>query len=287
MLAAWIFGPGFFSSQPVHVALAVGGIAAAVSGVVGIFTVMRGQAFAGHALSDVGTTGGSAATLLGVSPLFGFVAMNVVAAGVMETIGIRRRKGRDLATGIVLGAALGLAAVFLYLDTTASSTTGVTVNILFGSIFTLPPAIIGVVGAFAAIAMALVGVLYRPLILSSLSEELAGARGVPVRLVGLGYLLALAIGVSLSAVTTGAILSTALLVGPPAAALRLTKRSGWAILAAVAIGVAITWTSVLLSYDSYYWTAVHQGWPVSFFVVTLVLGTYLLAGFSRPRRRHS
>ncbi len=273
-----VFGPGFFSSPPVHVALVVGGVVAVVSGVVGTFTVMRGQSFAGHALSDIGTAGGAAAFLLGISPLFGFTAMNVAAAGVMETIGIRRPRGRDLATGIVLGAGLGLAAAFLFLGTTETSTTGAAVNVLFGSVFTLPTSIVPVIGIFGAVALALIAVLYRPLVLSSLSSDLASARGVPVRLVGLGHLLALALAVSLSAVTIGAILSTALLIGPPAAALRLTKRTGWAIVVSCAIGLVATWGGVLASYDSYYWPPTHHGWPVSFFVVTLVLAFYVLAG---------
>src|SRR5580658_7824795 len=97
------FGPGFFSSAPVHTALLVAGFAAVSSAVVGTFTVLRGQSFAGHSLADIGTAGGSAAFLVGVNPLYGFIAMNVVAAGVMELIGIRRPRGRDVATGIVLG----------------------------------------------------------------------------------------------------------------------------------------------------------------------------------------
>ena len=103
-----LFEPGFFSSEPVQVALVVGAITAVVSGIVGVFTVIRGQSFAGHALSDIGTAGGSAAFLVGASTLYGFVAFNVVAAAVMELIGIRKPRGRDLATGIVLGASLGL-----------------------------------------------------------------------------------------------------------------------------------------------------------------------------------
>ena len=71
--------------------------------------------------------------------------------------------------------------------------------------------------------------LYRPLLLSSVSYDLAAARRVPVRLVGAGYLLALALAVSLSAVTIGAILSTALLIGPAAIALRVVTRTGVAI----------------------------------------------------------
>ena len=113
-------------------------IVAVVSGVVGVFTVIRGQSFAGHALADIGTAGGSAAFLVGVSTLYGFVALNVVGGGGDGADRHPRPRGRDLATGIVLGAALGLAALFLYEDTVTSSTTGATVNVLFGSVFTSP-----------------------------------------------------------------------------------------------------------------------------------------------------
>ena len=272
-----IFEPGFLSNGPVQTALIVGGVVAVVSGIVGTFTVIRGQSFAGHSLADIGTAGGSAAFLLGISPLFGFVAMNLMAAGVMESIGIRRPRGRDLATGIVLGAALGLAALLLYLDTTASSTTGATVNVLFGSIFTLPSSLVPVIAIFSVVAAGIVLAMYRPLLLSSVSSDLATAQGVRVRLVGIGYLAALAVAVSLSAVTIGAILSTALLIGPAATALRLTNRTGRAAIIAAALGVVATWLGVLLAYDSYYWFPSRGGWPVSFFVVTLVFVFYLLS----------
>ena len=117
--------------------------------------------------------------------------------------------------------------------------------------------------------------LYRPLLLVSVSPELAAARGLPVRLIGALYLLAMALAVALSAVTIGAILSTALLVGPAATALRLTRRPGRAILAAGLVGIGAMWLGILLAYDSYYWPPLHHGWPVSFFVVTLVLVAYL------------
>jgi len=283
-LLAPVFEPGFFSSPPVDIALIVGGVVAVVSGVVGTFTVMRGQSFAGHALADIGTTGGSGAFLVGASPLYGFVVMNVIAAGVMELIGIRRPRGRDLATGIVLGAALGLAALFLYLDTTTSSTTGATINVLFGSIFTLASSMVPVIAILGALAVGTVLLCFRPLVLSSLSPDLAATRGVPVRLVGMAYFTALALAVSLSAVAIGAILSTALLIGPAATALRLTKRTGTAMVIAATLGVVATWTGVLLAYDSYYWQPSHHGWPVSFFVVALVFVFYVVVELSVGRR---
>ena len=63
-----IFEPGFFSSAPVHTAAAVGAAVAVVSAVVGVFTVMRGQSFGGHALGDVSAAGGSGALLHRADP---------------------------------------------------------------------------------------------------------------------------------------------------------------------------------------------------------------------------
>src|SRR5277367_4039198 len=148
-----IFEPGFFSSPQVHVAIALGGVVAVVSAVTGVFTVMRGQSFGGHALGDVSAAGGSGALLIGLSPIAGFVGLGIVGAGVMDLIGVQRLRGRDLATGIVLGAAIGMSALFLYLDASSGATTGATQQILFGSIFTTTSATIGVVAILGALAL--------------------------------------------------------------------------------------------------------------------------------------
>jgi zinc/manganese transport system permease protein len=273
-----IFARGFFADGGVQVAIGVSVAVAIVSGLVGVFTVIRGQSFAGHAIADLGATGGAGAFLVGVGPLWGFVAIGVVAAATMELIGVQRARGRDLATGVVLGAGLGLAALFLYWDTIYRSTSGATVTILFGSVFAIGSSTVPIVVVLGLIAVGLVGAIYRPLLLSSLSPEIAAARGLPVRAIGAAFLLAMAIAVSLSAVTIGAILSTALLVGPAAAALRLTRRPGRAILVAIAIGLGASWLGILLAYDSYDWPPAGHGWPVSFFVVVVVFLCYVLAG---------
>ena len=271
----WVFEPGFFASQPVHVALVIGGVVAVVSAATGVFTVMRGQSFGGHALGDVSAAGGSGALLIGFSPIAGFVGLGIVGAGVMDLIGVQRLRSRDLATGIVLGAAIGMSALFLYVNTSS----GATQQILFGSIFTASSATIGVVVILGALALGTVAAIYRPLLLATVSPDIAAARGIPVRLIGIAYMLTLAVSVGLSSVATGAILSTALLIGPAAAALRLTRRVSTAVLAACLIGVAATWVGILLTYDSYYWGSARR-LPVSFFIVAVVFAAYLLAGLS-------
>jgi len=281
----YIFEPGFFGSSPVHVALAVGTVVAITSAVVGVFTVIRGQSFAGHALGDLSTTGGSGAFLVGVNQFWGYLAFGAGAAAFMEMIGVQRRRGRDVATGVVLGAGLGLAALFLYLGTQYSSTTGASFTILFGSIFVLTSSTVPALITSALLALATVVVLARVLLLSSLSPDIAEARGVPVRAVGALFLMALAVSVALSAVIIGAVLSTALLVGPAATALRLVKGPVRAMVTAAGIGVLAVWLGILLAYDSYYWPPHGHAWPVSFFIVALVVVAYLLTYLRRPARR--
>ena len=182
----YLFEPGLFASGPVRTALLVGTIVAVTSGVIGVFTVIRGQSFAGHALADVATTGGSGAFLIGLNQFWGFLAAGIAAAALMEGVGAQRRRGRDVATGVVLGAALGAAALFLYLGTLQTSTTGASFTVLFGSIFVISPDTVPALIASGLIALAVVAVLTRVLLLTSLSSDLARAKGVPVRVVGIG-----------------------------------------------------------------------------------------------------
>lgn len=280
-----VFAPGFFQSEAVHIALGVGTLVAIATGAVGVFTVMRGQSFAGEAFGDIGTTGGSGAFLVGVGPLWGFLVGNLIAAAAMETIGIQRTRGRDLATGIVLGASIGLAALFLYLATTEQNTTGATVTILFGSAFAIASSTVPLILLLGLLVLSLIVLLYRPLLLATVSPEMAAERGIPVRTIGVLYLLALALAAALAAITIGSILGTALLVGPAASALRLTKRPLMAMLTAAGIGIGAMWLGIVLAYDSYEWPPVGRGWPISFFVVTIVFVVYLLSGLLERRHR--
>ena len=280
----YLFEPGLLASGPVRTAFLIGAIVAITSGVIGVFTVTRGQSFAGHSLADIATTGGAGAFLVGLNQFWGFLAAGVAAAGLMEAIGVQRRRGRDVATGVVLGAALGAAALFLYLGTLRTATTGASFTILFGSIFVISPDTVPALVASGVVAVLAVAVLARVLLLTSLSPDLARARGVNVRLVGAVSLMALAVSVSLAAVAIGAVLSTALLIGPAATALRLTKSPLRAMATSALIGLAITWLGTVLAYDSYYWPPHGHGWPVSFFVVALVLIGYLLTYARKPRR---
>jgi len=104
--------------------------------------------------------------------------------------------------------------------------------------------------------------------------------------VGLIFMVMLAAAVGLSAIVIGSILSTALLIGPPASALRVATRLSHALVLACALGVAATWLGVVFAYDSYYWLGAGRGLPVSFFVVADVAAEFVVVSLVAWRRRH-
>src|SRR5207253_7499483 len=82
-------------------AFTAAGIVAVVSGLVGYFLVMRGQTFAGHALSHIGFAGATGAGLIGLTPLWGLLAFTLAAGIVMGALS-ERISNRDVAIGVVL-----------------------------------------------------------------------------------------------------------------------------------------------------------------------------------------
>ncbi|WP_298213660.1 metal ABC transporter permease, partial [Acidocella sp.] len=80
---------GFFQSGPVQVALALGGAAALLGASLGLFAVLRGQAFAGHALADVSSAGGAGSLLLGWTPLPGFLLFGLLGAAGLAALRAR------------------------------------------------------------------------------------------------------------------------------------------------------------------------------------------------------
>jgi len=274
---------GILDNPQVVNACVVGLIAAGLSAVLGYFVVLRGLSFAGHAVTDIGLAGGAGAVLIGLNALWGLLAFCLLAAVGIDLLGDRARE-RDVATGVILALALGLGSLFLYLGTRFISEP---FTLLFGSIFEADPSQTPALVAIGLSCLAVLSVLYRPLLFASVAPAVATARGVPVRLVGLLFIAAMAFAVAEAAQVLGVLLSTALLIGPAASAAYLTARPWFGIVLAVLFGCVETVAGIVLAYGSYTWPPGGKGWPVSFFITGLSLLIYLAARFLRPvgRRR--
>ena len=248
-----LFEPGFFANGPVRTALVIGAVTAIVSAVVGVFVVVRSQSFAGHALTDVATAGGSAAYFFGLSPLLGFIGGGVLGAGAMDLIGVRPRTptrprdGHRLGDGPRAGRAVPLSRYDQRRDHGSDATAPVRIDLHDRSLHG------ALVLGLSAFALAIVIAINRPLLLSSLSAELTRARGINLRAVSVAFMVAMAVSVGLSSIAVGSILSTALLIGPAAASVRLTRSLRASLIVAVVLGVVTTWLGILFAYDSFYW----------------------------------
>jgi zinc/manganese transport system permease protein len=254
-------------------AFAAAGIAAVVSGLVGYFLVLRGQTFAGHALSHIGFAGATGAVLLGVASVWGLVGFTIVAGVGMGLLG-ERLSGRDVAIGVVLSLALGFGLLFLHYYTAfATQATA----LLFGNVLAVDRSTIVTLVALAAITLLGLAVIMRPLIFASLQPELAEAKGVPLRLVSTAFLVIVALAVSQSAQIVGVLLVFALMVGPPATAQRLVSGLWSGMILSAGIALAEAWLGLVVAY--------HTDWPVSFCIAMLsALGYFLTRGNLVPKR---
>lgn len=246
-------------------AFAASAVVAVVAGVVGYFLVLRGQTFAGHALAHVGFTGATGAVLIGATPLGGMVVMTVAAGVGMGMMGERLAE-RDVAIGLVLALSLGFGLLFLHFFTAFATEASA---LLFGNVLAVEMGTVWTLSALGTVSLAVLAVISRPLLFASLQPELAEARGVPLRLYSVLFLAIVALTTAECAQIVGVLLVFTLMVGPAAAAHRLTSALGWGVLLSAALALLEAWLGITLAF--------YTDWPSSFWITALSAAVYLLS----------
>ncbi|HWW89208.1 MAG TPA: metal ABC transporter permease [Solirubrobacteraceae bacterium] len=242
-------------------ALLAGGFVALACGMCGWFVVLRGQVFAGDALSHVAFPGALAAAAAGIDERVGlFVATVAVAVGIAvlgRGVLVARGGGAgartpadDTAIGIVFTFVLGLGLFFLTLFSISSAGgAGIqAAHTLFGSIFGLGAGearVAAFVGLAIVVAVLLIA---RPLLFATLAPDVAAARGVPTRLLGVGFLALVGLVAAEATQAVGALLLLGLLAAPAAAAHRLTGRPFAGVALAGLLAVVAMVAGLVLAY---------------------------------------
>ena len=266
--------PTMFEYEFMQNAFAASGIVAVLAGIVGYFLVLRGQTFAGHALSHVGFTGATGAVLVGMSPLWGMIGFTLAAGIGMGALG-EKLTGRDVAIGVILTLSLGFGLLFLHFFTAyASQATA----LLFGNVLGVSHETLVVLAGLAVVSLGALAVIMRPLLFASLQPELAEAKGVSLRLVSVLFLAIAALAVAACTQIVGVLLVFTLMVGPAAAAQGFTARFGRGLALAIVFALAEAWLGIVLAYET--------DFPTSFWITALSGATYLLASFGYPNRNH-
>lgn len=262
-------------------AFLAGTAVALAAGLVGYFLVLRAQVFTADALSHTAFTGALAALAAGLDARIGLFGMTILVALGMGGLG-RRARPDDVVIGGVFAWVLGLGVFFLTVYTTTRSGTGngsASVTVLFGSVFGLSAGRAVLTAVIALLICAAMLAIARPLLFASLDEDVAAARGVPVRLLGYGFLVLVAGTAAESTQVVGALLILGLLAAPAGAAARITTRPLRALALSAAIAVASVWIGLTASY-------LIPKLPPSFAILAVATLTYLVAIVATQPRRH-
>ncbi|GAA2789156.1 metal ABC transporter permease [Crossiella cryophila] len=245
-------------------ALLTGLVLGLVSGVLAPMVVARKMSFAVHGTAELAFTGAAAALLLGLSVGTGALLGSVVAALMLGLLG-QKDTERDSVIGAVLSFGLGLGVLLLAVNPTRTNNK---FSLLIGQIVTVDSGELALFAITAAVVLLVFALIYRPLLFASADEQVAAARGVPVRLLTPLFAVLVGVATALGVQTVGALLVLALMVTPGAAAARITARPGLAILLSVLFAEVAAIGGILLS--------LAPGVPVSAFITALSFLIYLI-----------
>lgn len=252
-------------------ALIAGTLIAVIAGLIGPFVVTRNMAFAVHGTAELSFTGAAAGLVLAGDPVAGALAGSLVVATAIGLLGARERE-RDSAIGVILafGLGLGVYLLSLYRGFATAAT-----NILFGQIFGISTGQLELLLVVAVGVLVMMAVLYRPLLFASVDPDVAAARGVRTRLVGVLFLFVLALTVTEAAQIVGTLLVLSLAITPAAAAQRLSARP------AVVTGLSILF-ALIASDGGLIASLESNNVKASVFVTTISFAIYLLARVAGP-----
>jgi zinc/manganese transport system permease protein len=248
----------------VQQALVAAAILALVAGLIGPFIVMRQMSFAVHGSSELSLTGAAFALLTGLNVGLGALVGSVMAAILFGLLGQRARE-RDSAIGVVMAFGLGLAVLFIHLY---PGRAGTSFALLTGQIVGVGYSGLLLLSVVAVVVVAVLAASYRPLLFATADPEVAAARGVPVRALGIVFAALVGIVAAQGVQIVGALLVMSLLITPAAAAARVFKSPPATILVSVVFAELSAVGGLVLS--------LAPGVPVSVFVTTISFVIYLV-----------
>ena len=242
-----------------------GALVALIGGLVGVFVMNRELSFAVHGISELSFAGAAIFLLIGFDVVVGSVVGSIAAALIIAVLG-DKSKDRNSIVAVLMpfGLGLGILALALYPGRAANK-----FGLLTGQIVAVDDPKLASLAVISAIVLILLFVIWRPLMFATLDAEVAAARGVNTKTLGVFFVLLLGLAVAAAVQIVGALLVLALLVTPAAAALRLSKSQLWVPVLSVLFAMVSMLGGILL--------ALGGGLPISPYVTTLSFLIYLIA----------
>lgn len=216
-------------------AFAAGMVVAAVAGPMGCFVVWRRMAYFGDTMAHAALLGVALGFLVGIAPMAGVAAITLAIALILVFAGAQPWLTSDALLGILSHTALSAGVIAIGL---LPSLRVDLMGYLFGDILAVGQADLAWIAGGGALALVVLGAIWRPLLAITVDEDLARAEGVAATRVRLLFMVLMALVIALAMKVVGVLLITSLLIIPAATARRFARTpEQMAILAALA-GVA-------------------------------------------------
>ncbi len=246
-----------------------------MGGLIGVFVMTRDMSFAVHGISELSFAGAAIALLIGLNVALGATFGSIVAAIIIAIMGTKAKdRNSIIAVLMPFGLGIGILALALYEGRAANK-----FGLLTGQIIAVDDPQVFWLMATSLVVIAFLLLIWRPLSFASLDPEVAEARGVPTKTLGVVFMLLLALAVAASVQIVGALLVMTLLVTPAAAALRLTSSPLLVPVLSVAFAAVSVVGGILLARGG--------GLPISPYVTTLSFAIYLVARLIEKLRQVS
>lgn len=193
---------------------------ALVAGPLGCFIVWRRMAYFGDTMAHSALLGVALGFLGDIQPTIGVIVVTTLIALVLISLQQRPWLSSDTLLGILSHAALSLGLVaiglmaWLRLDL---------LSYLFGDILAVTRMDIMWIYAGGAVILVTLAMIWRPLLASTVHEDLARAEGVPALRVKVIFMLLIALVIALAMKLVGVLLITSLLIIPAATARRYAR----------------------------------------------------------------
>jgi ABC-type Mn2+/Zn2+ transport system permease subunit len=215
-----------------------------VGAVLGCWIVLYQLAYSAESLAHALFPGLVAAALLGLPLLLGAGGGVLAAAVAVALAGRLPGIGRDVAVAIVVTTLFGLGVL---LALTPASPPGLG-GLLFGDLLGVTRGDLAASGALAALSLAALVALHRPLLAVGFDRGSAASLGARPVLVDLALLALVAAATVVGVQGLGNLLVLAALIGPAASARLLARRLPTMMLTATAVAIACALGGLYLSY---------------------------------------
>ena len=217
----------------------VGGIGVALlAGPLGCFIVWRRLAYFGDTLSHSALLGVAMALLLNMNITLTVFVISVAVSMLLILLQRRASLSSDALLGLLAHATLAVGLVVL------AFMTWVRVDLmgfLFGDILAISVKDIAIIWGGGLIVLALVSFIWKPLLASTVSYEIAVAEGLRPDLANFLFMVLMAGVIAISMKIVGVLLITALLIIPAATARRFSGNPEIMAVMASIFGVASVW----------------------------------------------